>query len=371
MESKEFYSNAIKKISSFYEHQYNENNAEKVIFETLNSIIPLKSGFIYMQNSDTNSVRYKYGSRHGKFKLVEELSIGSCKFGSIEISRDTAFFNEEKEIFKTCSAIISNIIKEIELSSIIKMQVKALQDGIEETKKQNKKIIASDKIKNDFIANVSHELRSPLNSIIGFSELLQSKFIGELNEKQQEYISDIRIAGLHLLGMINEILDISKIEANAINLNKTAFNLKQNMIEVTNILKPLYEKKNITLYTNIADDIDILADYQKIQQIFFNLLSNAIKFTPEGGKINISAEKTSRNLTIKITDNGIGIEKKNIKKIFKKFVQLNSAGVKECSTGLGLTITQELIKLHNGKINVESLPNAGTTFIIEIPEVVF
>lgn len=364
------YENAISKISRFYEHKYTEDNAENLIFDTLKQIITFEHGIIYMQNSENIDVKFRYGTKEAKSNLKEDLIIEKCKFGKIVISREETFSNEEKIIFKTCAVIISNIIKDIELSTIIKMQVKALQESIETATKQNKKIIASDKIKNDFIANVSHELRSPLNSIIGFSELLQGQFIGKLNEKQLEYISDIRIAGLHLLGMINEILDISKIEAKAVKLNITQFNLKQNVNETVNILKPLYEKKNIKLSLNIAENIEILADYQKIQQIFFNLLSNAIKFTQKNGEINISAAAVLRNLTITVSDNGIGIEKKNLNKIFKKFTQAGAGTENESSTGLGLAITKELVKLHGGKIEVQSHPAKGSSFIIKLSEVV-
>lgn len=370
MESSVIYKNAIEKINNFYKHQYTEQNAEHLIFETLKQIIPFECGTIYMQNADSLDIKFQYCKKKAELHLKEDLNIEKCKFGEIEISRNENFSDEEKVIFKTCSVIISNIIKDIELSEIIKLQVNALQESIETAAKQNKKIIAADRIKDNFIANVSHELRSPLNSIIGFSELLQEQFIGKLNEKQLEYVSDIRIAGLHLLGMINEILDISKIEANAVKLNLTEFNLRQNINETVNILKPLYKKKNINLTVNSPENIAIRADYQKIQQIFFNLLSNAVKFTPEFGEINISASYTLKNLTITISDNGIGIDKKNLKKIFKKFMQISSGSEKESSTGLGLTITKELVKLHGGKIEVESQPSKGSAFIIKLPEVV-
>ena len=370
MDKSNFFENAICNINEFYMHQYNEANAEKLIFETLNKLIQFSCGRIYIQSLDECEVKYKYGSSSGGNSIREDLSINGCKFGYIEISRENSFSYEEITVFKTCSVIIANIIKDIELSEIVKMQVKALQDGIEETKRQNKKIIAADKVKNSFLANVSHELRSPLNSILGFSELLREQLTGKLNEKQLEYVSDIRIASLHLLGMINEILDISKIESNAVKLNLTEFRLKQNAEEVLNILKPLYEKKNISTSLNIQEEIIIRADYQKIQQIFFNLINNAIKFTHENGKISVSSKTASNNLIIYVSDNGIGIEKKYLNKIFKKFVQVNQEASKESSTGLGLTITKELVKLHGGTISVESKPAEGTTFIIKIQNVV-
>ena len=194
--------------------------------------------------------------------------------------------------------------------------------------------------------------------------MLEKEFVGTLNEKQKEYINDIQTAGLHLLGMINEILDMSKIEANAVKLNLRTFEIHQVILETINIIKPLLVKKNLTLVDN-SQDFKIKADYQKIQQILFNLLSNAIKFTPENGKIIVSASIDNKYVTISVEDNGIGIDKKYHKKIFEKFEQF--ALQNESSTGLGLSITKELVKLHNGKIKLFSAPNKGSKFIITIP----
>ncbi len=365
-----YFQNAIINIAEFYRQNYNENNAEEILFNTLNKIIPFSKGIIYLQSNDKTEIKYQYGNIIGKEIIQEELSINGCKFGYIELSRESSFCNDEKLTLKTCAYIIANIIKDIELSKIVKSQVTVLQKSMEDAKKQNKKIIAAEKVKNNFLSNVSHELRTPLNSILGFSELLQAQFIGKLNKKQMEYISDIRIASLHLLGMINEILDMSKIEANAMKINLTEFKLIQNTEEVINILKPLYQKKNITLFIDIPQNITIKSDYQKIQQILFNIINNAIKFTPENGEIKIIAKNILNNLTIKIIDNGIGIEKKYLKRIFKKFMQVNIGQVKENSTGLGLTITKELVKLLNGEIDVESELNKGSTFIIKLKNIV-
>ena len=195
--------------------------------------------------------------------------------------------------------------------------------------------------------------------------MLSNEYIGKLNEKQKEYINDIKISGLHLLGMINEILDMSKIEAGAIKLTLREFEINQAINEVINIINPLLIKKNQTLETYI-ENFKIKADYQKIQQILFNLLSNAIKYTPENGTIKINAYKNNNSAIIEIEDNGIGIETKNHKKIFKKFEQVGE--IQENSTGLGLSITKELIKLHKGKISLNSELNKGSKFLITLPQ---
>ena len=257
--------------------------------------------------------------------------------------------------------------------------MKALQESIIERaqahatiQKQNEKILAADKIKTEFLANTSHELRTPLNAIIGFSEVLSKQLFGNLNEKQSEYVRDIHVSGLHLLGMINEILEISKIEAKAIKLAPSTFNLKMSLSEVVNIVHPLADKKKIHLIKNAKEDVEIHADYQKVQQILYNLLSNAIKFTKEGGHIETGYKLTSgvtkKAVKIYVKDDGIGIDKKHHDKIFDKFVQLHNIYCKnESSTGLGLTITKELVQLHGGKISFESEPDKGTTFFVTLP----
>ena len=207
-----------------------------------------------------------------------------------------------------------------------------------------------------------------MNAILGFSEILSTGACGELNTKQKEFISDIRVSGIHLLSMINEILDLSKIEATAVKLVRSTFNIKRALIEVANILHPLATKKNIRIIVDCEEDFEVYADYQKIQQILYNLVNNAIKYSPENDEVEIIAEKSKKMFRLKVHDNGIGIDKKYHGKIFAKFVQLDSAYTKkESSTGLGLTITKELTELHGGKISIVSEVNNGSTFIVEIP----
>lgn len=309
--------------------------------------------------------------------LLAKLNIRETVFGFILLSKsaNTPFNNDEEELVKAFASLVSYSIKDSELSSVFKLQLRALQDSIVDKteayatiKKQNEKILEADKIKNEFLANISHELRTPLNAIIGFSEALSMKIFGPLTEKQEEYVTDIHVSGLHLLGMINEILEISKIEAKAIKLAIGRFNLQTSLNEVCNIVKPLANKKQITLAKMTNDFLEIDADYQKIQQILFNLLSNAIKFTGENGRIEIGYNVEDECAVIYVKDNGVGIDKKYEGKIFGKFVQLNNVySKKESSTGLGLTITKELVELHNGKIWFESIVGEGTTFFVKLP----
>ena len=305
-----------------------------------------------------------------QYTLASHLKIQSTVYGIILITSEKKYSKKDEILFNFCGLIISNIIKDIELTEIVKMQTEALQNGIVESdrtckiiKKQNKAILEADKIKNKFLSNVSHELRTPLNSIIGFSELLQNPKLGNLNNTQIEYLKDIQTAGIHLLGMINEILDISKIESGSIKLNLQTFSLIRCIEETLNILKPIFDKKSIKIDL-VCSTQSITADYQKIQQILFNLINNAIKFSNPNSKIDISVKFKRKFVEISIKDYGCGINKKYHKKIFKKFEQINPT---ENSTGLGLTITKELILLHKGKIVLNSTKGHGAEFIVTLP----
>ena len=333
------------------------------------------SVFTFDENSSFfNALKLK---KTGSDFLIAKLNIRETVFGFMLIARPKAypFTRQDEELAVALAALISYSIKDSELSNVFKLQLRALQDSIIEKteafatiKKQNEKILAADKVKNEFLANISHELRTPLNAIIGFSEALNMKIFGPLNDKQTEYVTDIHVSGLHLLGMINEILELSKIEAKAIKLALCKFNLQTSVNEVVNIVKPLANKKNITLQKFAKDFLEIEADYQKIQQILYNLLSNAIKFTQDKGQIEIGYKKQDEKVLLWVKDNGVGIDKKYEGKIFGKFVQLNNVySKKESSTGLGLTITKELVELHNGKIWFESVVGEGTTFFVEMP----
>lgn len=321
-------------------------------------------------NSENNTVIFE---REG-FLACTKLLVRNSLFGIFAVENDKEFTPDELSAIETIASVISYLIKDYELNEVFKMQLKALQDSIIEKnnayeiiEKQHKKLQELDKTKNSFLANISHELRTPLNAIIGFSQALGCKIFGDLNQKQEEYIKDIQISSLHLLGMINEILDLSKIESKAMKVSLCELSPQNVIQEAINILTPLFEQKSIEVkFINTCEN-NIMADYQKLQQILYNLLSNAIKFTPENGKVEIRASNQDKDFILEVQDNGIGIDKKYHNKIFTKFVHLNNLYTKgQSSTGLGLTITKELVKLHKGKITLESAPNKGTTFKVQL-----
>lgn len=338
-------------------------NLAKKLFENKSEILGKKSELISLLGLKSENY------------LISKLAIRETVFGFLLVGRPHEFKKTDLTIIDSITSVLSYKIKDLELSNVFKIQLKALKNAVQETndayrtiKSQNKKIVAADKIKNEFLASVSHELRTPLNAIIGFSDILTSQVYGDLNDKQVTYVKDIQIAGIQLLGMVNEILDISKIEANAIKLVKRYFEVSRPVIETCNILMPLIKNKNINLSYHIDKDIDIFADYQKIQQVLYNLLSNAIKYTPDKGSILITVTNTAKKVKFSIKDSGIGIDKKDQKRIFGKFVQLEDAFYKkETSTGLGLTITKQLVEMHKGTIKIISEKGKGAEFIVTLP----
>jgi signal transduction histidine kinase len=309
--------------------------------------------------------------------LVSPLKIRDTVYGFVVLTKSTDNFDDcDIAVLQSLSSAASYLIKDAELTHVFKMQLKILKENIIERtktlefiKEQNKKILEADKIKNEFLANMSHELRTPLNAIIGFSEALNLKIFGDLNEKQSEYVNDINSSGIHLLGMINDLLDLSKIESGKMQLNSETFNVKAAIVEALNIVSPLVAQKNLNLCLEFSDDsLQINADRRKFQQILYNLLSNAIKFTEENGKIALKAMQEGDSLKVLVSDNGVGIPESFHSKIFEKFQQVNNSLTnKQGSTGLGLTITKELIKLHGGEITLESKEGKGSTFTFYLP----
>ncbi|MFC1617441.1 sensor histidine kinase, partial [Candidatus Margulisiibacteriota bacterium] len=234
----------------------------------------------------------------------------------------------------------------------------------------SKQLLSLVKVKDEFLANMSHELRTPLNSIIGFSEVLKDKMFGDLNKKQFEYLTSILASSKHLLLLINDILDISKIEAGKMGLNTSNFIVTDFLDEIKSIFHEQLLKNKIHLNIMVADKIKtIKADENKIKQVFINLISNAMKFTDVAGKINISIKEKNNAIVVSILDTGIGISKNNQSIIFNKFKQIEGPfSKKHEGTGLGLAITKQLIELHKGTIWVKSKLGKGSQFSFSIPQ---
>jgi signal transduction histidine kinase len=238
-----------------------------------------------------------------------------------------------------------------------------------EIEAKGRELEAANRHKSEFLANVSHELRTPLNAIIGFSEVLLEKMFGELNDKQNEYVDDILSSGRHLLSLINDILDLSKIEAGRMDLEVTTFYLPDAIENALLLIRERASRHGIKLDRMIDDRLgEFNADERKVKQVLVNLLSNAVKFTPEGGQIKVEAGLGDHAVIISVTDTGIGIAKQDQEAIFEEFRQASgSYAHKREGTGLGLTLTRKFVEMHGGKIWVQSEPGKGSKFTFTLP----
>jgi len=228
---------------------------------------------------------------------------------------------------------------------------------------------AANRHKSEFLANMSHELRTPLNAILGFSEVLQERMFGELNDKQAEYVHDIFTSGGHLLSLINDILDLSKVEAGKMALELASFDLASTLQGVLTLVRERAMRHGITLGLDIDADLgSIVADERKVRQILLNLLSNAVKFTPDGGRVSLAAKRGNNCVEISVVDTGIGISPQDQALLFEEFRQVgNDSARKHEGTGLGLALAKRFVELHGSTVRVDSAPGKGTTFTFSLP----
>lgn len=253
------------------------------------------------------------------------------------------------------------------MANILSVAMERKQAG-ERLHRLNYELEQANRHKSDFLTNMSHELRTPLTAIIGFSELFKDGLVGELTSKQKEYLTDIFTSGHHLLSLINEILDLSKIEAGAVALNLEKMNIP---LLLENSFVMVQEKAlayNITLDLKVEGIDQAYVDERKFKQIVYNLLSNAVEFTPDGGKVGIICRPEDEYIYLEIWDTGIGITEKDMKKLFRPFSQLDySPARKHEGTGLGLAIVKNLVELHGGYVEVKSEAGKGSRFIVRLP----
>jgi signal transduction histidine kinase len=261
---------------------------------------------------------------------------------------------------------VVNLLQTFATQSVLAIQNARLFREIEDKGRQ---IEAANRHKSEFLANMSHELRTPLNAIIGFSEVLGERLFGELNEKQAEYAEDILSSGRHLLSLINEILDLSKVEAGRMELQLATFDLPLAIDNARTFVRERATGHGITLDVAVDERLgDFVGDERKIKQILLNLLSNAVKFTPEGGRIGIKAQPTYGAVEISVTDTGIGIAAEDQPRIFEEFRQVGSDHAHKIEgTGLGLTLAKKFVELHGGKIWVTSEMGKGSSFTFTLP----
>ena len=233
---------------------------------------------------------------------------------------------------------------------------------------KSRELEAASRHKSEFLANMSHELRTPLNAIIGFSEVLAEKMFGEINEKQSEYLADILESGRHLLSLINDILDLSKIEAGRMELEPSDFDLPAAIENALILVRERAQRRAIKLGRDVDERLGkIRGDERKVKQVLLNLLSNALKFTPEGGRIDVRAAARDGVAEVSVSDTGVGIAPEDQEAVFEEFKQVGTASKKVEGTGLGLAISRKFIELHGGRMWVESQPGKGATFSFTLP----
>jgi signal transduction histidine kinase len=238
-----------------------------------------------------------------------------------------------------------------------------------EIEDKGRELEVANRHKSEFLANMSHELRTPLNAVIGFSEVLLERMFGDINDKQEEYLRDIYTSGKHLLSLINDILDLSKVEAGRMELELTTFSLPMAIDNALTLVRTRAENHGIALGVDVDERLgDFVGDERKVKQILLNLLSNAVKFTPEGGRVGVHAALANGSVEISVSDTGIGIAEEDQARIFEEFQQAgpDHAGKRE-GTGLGLTLTRKFVELHGGTIWVKSQVGQGATFTFALP----
>jgi two-component system, NtrC family, sensor kinase len=257
------------------------------------------------------------------------------------------------------------------LQTFATQSVLAIQNArlFREIADKSRQLEAASRHKSEFLANMSHELRTPLNAILGFSEVLAERMFGEVNEKQAEYLQDILSSGRHLLSLINDILDLSKVEAGRVELELGRFHLPTTLDNALTLVRERATRHGITLTQTVDERLgDFVADERKVKQILVNLLSNAVKFTPEGGRVGVAATAADGAISIAVSDTGIGIAPEDQATIFEEFRQVGREDArKQEGTGLGLTLAKKFVELHGGRIWVESQVGQGSTFTFTLP----
>jgi len=277
--------------------------------------------------------------------------------GAIGVGRDFVGPFSEKDIA---------LLKTFADQAVIAIQNARLFNEIQDKSRQ---LEVANKHKSEFLANMSHELRTPLNAIIGFSEVLLERLFGELNEKQDDYLKDIHSSGRHLLTLINDILDLSKVEAGRMDLELSTFDLPGAIANAMTLVRERAQRHGIVLGQQVDAQLgEITADERKFKQILLNLLSNAVKFTPDGGRIDVTARSDGDFVAVAVHDTGIGIAPEDQQAVFEEFRQVGRNYTnKQEGTGLGLALTKRFVELHGGKIWLDSEPGKGSTFTFTIP----
>lgn len=341
---------------------------EELIGQPIEILVPValredhvKTRAAYWQNPVTRPI--------GRGQTLKALRKDGTEF-PVEISLSPVHVEEEVRVMAIIRDVTERKRIEEQMLSMEQRFNQVLTAKNAELERRNLEVERADRLKSEFLASMSHELRTPLHTIIGFSELLSEEISGQLNQKQRRFVEHIHGDSKHLLELINDILDLSKIESGTVELRRGRFESSTEIAEVLDSIRPSAENKGIELRSSIEGRWPVDADKLRFREVLLNLLSNALKFTPSGGSITVEIGDADNGAfcCISVQDTGIGIAAGEEESIFDKFYQVGSTtkGVRE-GTGLGLTITRHIVELHGGRIRVESEPGKGSRFSFTMP----
>ena len=302
---------------------------------------------------------------------IESIQVAAAKIGSGALNQRIEIASNDElgalaEEFNRMAARLQESYSSLEQKVVERTRELARALGALDEK--SRELEAASLHKSEFLANMSHELRTPLNAVIGFSQALREQLFGEVNEKQEEYLDDILSSANHLLALINDVLDLSKVEAGQVVLEVAPFSLREALERGVLMVRDRATKEGVQVTLAAAPNVDIVTgDERRIRQVIFNLLSNAVKFTPTGGVVDVSATRVDGEVRISVADTGPGIAREDHERIFEEFQQTDAGVEQGEGTGLGLTLSKRLVQLHGGRIWFDSELGNGSTFVFTLP----
>jgi signal transduction histidine kinase len=302
---------------------------------------------------------------------IESIQEAAAKIGSGELNQRIEIPTKDElgalaEEFNRMAARLQESYSSLEQK--VQERTEELATALGELDEKSRELEAVSRHKSEFLANMSHELRTPLNAIIGFSQVMRDEMFGEVNEKQAEYLDDILSSANHLLSLINDILDLSKVEAGQIELDVAPFSLREALERGVVMVRERATKDGVRIAVAADPEVDVVeGDERRIRQVIFNLLSNAVKFTPEGGCVRVSSAQLNGEIHVSVADTGPGIAPEDQGRIFEEFHQTDLGARAREGTGLGLALSKRLVELHGGRIWVDSELGEGSTFVFTLP----
>jgi len=303
---------------------------------------------------------------------IESIQAAAAKIGSGALNQRIEIASSDElgalaDEFNRMAARLQAYYADLEHE--VQERTRELATALAQLDRKSRELEAASHHKSEFLANMSHELRTPLNAISGFSQVLRRGLVGEVNEKQAEYLDDVLTASRHLLSLIDDVLDLAKVEAGQIELRVAPFSLPDVLEGGAVVVRERATRDDVRVSVTSDPGITtVIGDERRIRQVIFNLLSNAVKFTPAGGEVSISAARVDGEIRISVRDTGPGIPSEDQERIFEEFQQAEAGKEQHEGTGLGLALSKRLVELHDGRIWVDSKPGNGSTFTFTLPQ---